>query len=239
MEDISKQIFHDDLDGTCSPKAGLQVPGLPDVTGQTEAARKLRCLVVQSQIFEILQRRIFEPFLFTTAYDGDGIYGVGDSLSMISGMIRAKSVNREQVWRSITMRCIYGSAYGRRAVAAVAGRVGEEIMARIQPLVSPTTRSLLSGEVRLVVKAAVELWRRCRLEWDWIHSTMPSMADWKPGMDTMFCVRPRIVRERMGSLDSKGSNHHGACVYLQGTGIREDSPLVIERRQELRAKATG
>lgn len=239
MEDISKQFFHDDLDGRWSTKAELRIPGLPDVTGQTEAAGKLRCLVVQSQIFEILQRRIFEPFLFTTAYDGDDIYGVGDSLSMISGMIRAKSVNREQVWRSITMRCIYGSAYGRKAVAAVAARVGEEIMARIQTLANPADRSLLSGGVRLVVKAAVEIWRRCRLEWDWIHSTMSSMADWKQGMDMILCVRPRIVRERMGSLDPKGSNHLQACVYLQGTGIREDSPLVIERRQELLAKATG
>lgn len=233
MEEISKHFFHESSGGRITTRTEFPIAGLPDITGQTEAARGLRYLVIQNQIFEVLQRRIFEPFLFTTAYDGYDTYGVDYSLSMIAGMIRAKSVNREGMWRSITMRAIYGSPYGRKAAAVAAGTISKEIMERIQSLANPTICAILFRAVRLVVKAAVQLWRRARLEWDLIHSTMPSTPDWERGTDIMLWVRPHVVRERMGSLDPREPNHGGACVYLQGTGIREDSPLVMVRRQEL------
>lgn len=211
-----------------------QISGLPDITGDSESARGLRCLVAQNQIFEILQRRIFEPFLFVTAYDGDGSYGVDYILATIAGLIRVKSVNRERIWRSITMRAVYGSAYGRKAAVAAAGRISEEIMDRIHTLAFPINSSVLLGAVRLVVKAAIQLWRRSRLERDWISSTMPLISGCERDSGTLFWVRPHVVRERIvGSVDSEEPNQQGACVYLQGTGIREDSPLVIARRQEL------
>lgn len=239
VEEISKHFFHDSFGGRITTRSEFQISGLPDMTGQSEAARGLRCLVIQNQIFEILQRRIFEPFLFTTAFDGYDTYGVDYTLSMISGMIRAKSVNRERIWRSTTMRAIYGSAYGRKAAVVAAGMISKEIMERIQSLANPTICTFLFRAVRLVVKAAVQLWRRARLEWDLIHSMLPSTPDWERGSDIMLWVRPHVVRDRMGSLDAKEANNERACVYLQGTGIREDSPLVMARREELLAERRG
>jgi len=239
VEEISKHFFHDSLGGRFATRSELQIAGLPDITGQSEAARGLRCLVIQNQIFEILQRRIFEPFLFTTAFDGCDTYGVDYTLSMIGSLIRAKSVNRERIWRSTTLRAIYGSAYGRKAAVVAAGVISQEIMERIQSLANPTICTFLFRAVRLVVKAAVQVWRRARLEWDLIQSTLPSTPEWERGSDIMLWVRPHVVRERTGSLDLGETNHEGACVYLQGTGIREDSPLVMARRQELLVERRG
>ncbi|KAK5062477.1 hypothetical protein LTR84_004549 [Exophiala bonariae] len=240
VEAISKQFLHDDLGGRAFTRNEFETSGLPDLMGQSECARGLRGLVMQSQIFRILQQRIFEPFLFVTAYDGDDNYGVDHCLAMIARLIRAKSVNRERIWRSMTMRAVYGSPYGRKAAVAAAGRISEEIMERLQTMAHPTNYDMLLRAVRLVVKTAIQLWRRSRLEWDWISSTMPPVPDRKRETDTMLWVRPHVARERiMGSVDGEESNQHGAYVYLQGTGIREDSPLVTARRQELLAGVGG
>ncbi|KEF60003.1 uncharacterized protein A1O9_04852 [Exophiala aquamarina CBS 119918] len=137
------------------------------------------------------------------------------------------------------MRAIYGSTYGRKVAVLAAGTISEEIMEGFQSLANPTISTFLLWAVRRVVKAAVQLWRRARLEWDLIHSTLPSTPDWERGTDTMLWIRPHVVRERTGSLDAKEASSKSACVYLQGTGIREGSPLVMTRRQELLAERRG
>ncbi|KIX01770.1 uncharacterized protein Z518_09497 [Rhinocladiella mackenziei CBS 650.93] len=244
VEEISKQFFYNSVTGVLNPRGGSPWIGVPDIMGASEAARGLRCLVVQSQIFSVLNRRIFQPFLFTSAYDECDLEA---SLSFVSRMIRVKSVHREAVWRTITMRAIYASAYGRKATGIAATSACQEIMHRIQSMTDTKLRSALLQAVRLVAKAAVQIWRRVRLEWDLIYSNMPSSSQtgetYDPS-DVLLWVRPHIVREIVttsteGEVDGDSERQNppiGACrIYLQGTALRQDSPLVLARRQELLA----
>ena len=136
------------------------------------------------------------------------------------------------------MRAIYGSAYGRKAATVAAGAVSKEIMERIGFWVAPWGSSLLFQAVRLIVKAAVQIWRRARLEWDVIHSTMPSVPEMlrnQSPAEVMLWIRPHVMREQL-SANTQQEPNVGAFIYLQGTAIRHDSPLVLTRRQDLITK---
>lgn len=234
VEEIAKRCFRDQLawDGIAARQQARWNFGIPDFTGDTLAARGLRYVFVQSQIFGILHRRVFRPFLLTSAYDGHDDFGLEPCLSMVSGMIGRKSLRREAVWRKLTMRAIFASAYGRKATEVVATCVSREIMEKIQAITGANARPPLLQAIRSVAKAAVQVWRRARLEWDLIYSTMPSTTETDldgSDADVMLWVRPHIVREELVSPTLRTAS----CVYLQGTAVRQDSPLVVARRQEL------
>ena len=83
VEEISMHFFEDNVDDSVAIRREIQISGIPDITGHSDAARGLRCLVIQNQIFDVLQRRIFEPFLFPFNYDEYDSYGVDASLSIV------------------------------------------------------------------------------------------------------------------------------------------------------------
>ena len=214
--------------------------GLPDISGRTAAAQGLRCLFVQNQIFSMLHQRVFQPFLLSSVYAGNDEYEPEASLAMVSKMIGAKSVRREALWRATTLRAIYASEYGRKAASELATGVSREIVEKIQFLALADGLPALQASVRSVSKAAVELWRQVRVEWKAVYSSMPSrlhMQNSHPA-DVMLWIRPHIVREGSSlvadvedSEPPKAPDRVG-CVYLQGTALSQNSPLVLARRQE-------
>ena len=250
VEEISKHFFQERPGGTASCRRECQPFGVPDIMGDTQAARGLRCLVVQNQIWDILNRRIFQPFLFTSDYALCSDFGKELKLSMVSAMIREKSVHREAIWRTITLRALYASAYGRKAASVAATGVSREIVEKIHAMTATENQPGLLQAVRLVAKATVQLWRRARLEWDMIHSSMPLASDTEGSYgptDVMLWIRPHIVRENLLSNvngDGEQSDQQeiktvSCYVYLQGTALRPDSPLVLTRRQEVLAGVGG
>ncbi|KAK5415147.1 hypothetical protein LTR07_001422 [Exophiala xenobiotica] len=220
--------------------------GILGVEGSASAAQDLRSLVVQSRIWMVLQRRIFEPFLFISEYGALERLGLGKSLAIVAWMIRRKSLRREAIWRSLTMQAVYASAYGRKAAAATAASVTMEIIQAIPAAMGATVveyNSALLYGVRLVAKAAVQIWRRARLELDSVRSSMPvAHATGRSGSptDVILWVRPHVTRE--GLMDELGfgkenavetySPSLGSHVLLQGTVLRHDSSLEPATSQE-------
>lgn len=215
----------------------------------------LRSLVVQNHVWSIIQRRIFEPFLFTAAYvEDEDDDGLERGLALVSQTIRGKSLRREAIWRTITMRAMYASPGGSKAARIVATRLSREIMDTIGPRHVDELRPALLQAVRFVAKAAVQLWRLARLEWDLIQSSMQSNTEtWREiygPPEVLLWVRPHIVREAVprGTIESQlqaGSLQHTtkmstSCIYLQGTALlQRGSPLVQARLGEVLAGAEG
>jgi hypothetical protein len=147
-------------------------------------------------------------------------------------MIREKSLRREAIWRRITLHAFYASDYGHEVAGAAATHANREMMEVLEAMTAPEDQPALLQAVREVAKAAVEIWRRARLELDLVHSSMPSTAN--AGAihgpdDVMLWVRPHIVSEHVDSNDRPTTT---SCVYLQGTALRQGSPSVLTLRQE-------
>jgi len=212
------------------------MPDMPDITGSTECARELRSLLAQHRMFEVLHRRIFRPFLFTTGDDGSDDCGLEELLTTISRMIRGKSVRREALWRAITLRAMFSSPRAKKSVNAAATATLNEIVEALTQLAPPERPDELLQALRAVVKDAVALWRQARVDPDTIRSSMPDTSHSHALGDVIFWVRPHVVCERTGILTAAGQDGEGemgTLIYLQGTALRRDSPLILQRRQEV------
>lgn len=221
---------------------------MPDVSDTTEAAELLRSLLVSGQVWSIIHQRIFAPFLFTSAYGTDGWDDLERILALLSANIRAKSFRREAIWRAIMMRAIYTGNRGRKAAMAAATGLSRDIMEAIGVSTLDGDMPGLLQAVRVVAKRAVQTWRRARLEWNFIHSVMPSTSDttWDDGAatspsDIVLWVRPHIVGEVVthsmyrdpGRTPARSSPQRprtpGRCVYLQGRVLRQNSRVTQAR----------
>jgi hypothetical protein len=140
------------------------------------------------------------------------------------------------------MRAVYASAEGRKAARTAAVAISKEIMHKIQWLANPEYHEALLEAIRCTVKAAVGLWRKARLDWGMVYSSMPSSLlsgqTYSAGAnDILFWIRPFVVHDRTCSLGEKSGegdgDKHVQEVYLHGTALRRDSPLVLARRKEL------
>ncbi|OAG39362.1 hypothetical protein AYO21_06378 [Fonsecaea monophora] len=246
VENVAEQFFRDQPCLNQFLLRAARLSGLPDMTGTTTVARALRSLFIQNQIFTVLHQRIFRPFLFTSSNDECDESGMETCLSRVSTMICAKSVHREAIWRAITMRALYTSSYGRKAASTVATSVSKEIVDKLQSMTLAEYIPGLIKAVRSITKAAVQLWRQVRVEWAAVRSSMSPKILKTEGTsspaDITLRIRPHIYRECFRTVDDVGRDSGppnmpptAACIYLQGTALCQDSPLVIARRRELMA----
>ncbi|KAJ9611811.1 hypothetical protein H2204_015174 [Knufia peltigerae] len=236
IEEVSKHFVIDRSREASSPGIFYDKAEVLGINDSAASSRDLQSLVVQNRIWTVLQRRIFEPFLFTSDYGALEQLGIGKSLKMVSWLMRRKSLRREAIWRSLTMQTLYASAYGRKAAAATALSVTKEIMRDIQAIMADDSHSALLCGVRLIAKAAIQIWRRVRLELDSVYSTMtmaPSPGEDASPSDVVMWIRPHITKEGlMGDWLSKNMTQSSgalgsSCVFLQGTALRPSPPLVL------------
>lgn len=207
---------------------------MPDISGTTEAACLLRSMVVQHHIFRILHSRIFSRFVFAPLddqYDADldGLFG------SLSQRIRRKSKRREAFWRSITLRAIYSDPAAKGSLSVLASSVLDEIMDDVEVLAGEDEAEGLRNALKIVVKSSIELWRQCQVETDVIRCMMPEFE----GEDVLLWVRPQVERERIGAVTSWSRDDDalgGSVVLLHRTVLSQDSPLVVERRNELKQR---
>lgn len=208
---------------------------MPDVFGSTKAARELRSTMVQHKIFKILQKRVFGCLMLGSLedqWDAD-LEGL---LSMLSRKIRRKSKRREAVWRSITLRALYSGSDAKDAQSFLASSVLDEIVDHIDALAGKEAGVELREALKIIVKSSIELWRQCLIETDRIYCTFPDVSSRETLSDVILWVTPRVERSCIGPPASWGqlnSTVGESRVLLQGTALRQDSPLVLKRYEEL------
>jgi hypothetical protein len=209
-------------------------PNLPELLGSTATATELRSIMVQHKIFKILQRQIFQPYVFV-ALDGYSDAETDQLLITLSRLISRKSVRREALWRSITMRAIYNSLKARETIGIKAASILGEVIEQVEDLATPSSRGPLVAALKEVVRSAIELWRQTQVEADRITSTMPDVSTINGLSSVLLWVRPHVVRERVALANMVGpvGLSETTTVLLQGTALRQDSPLVLKRYEEL------
>lgn len=215
----------------------LLEPNLPEILGSTNTAIELRAIMIQHKIFKVLHRRIFQRFLFVP-FEGQSEFELDQVLGGLSRLICQKSLRREAIWRSITLRAIYTSPGARDTVGVMAATILDEVLEHVEDLSTPSCRGPLAAALKEVVRSAVELWRQTQVEVDRISSTMPDISNRHSLSSVLLWVRPHIVRERIGRASMANWGQEDASlgetrVLLQGTALRQDSPLVLKRYEEL------
>lgn len=188
---------------------------LPSFLDNTAASCELRSAYIQHIISETLNRRIFQPFLFTLHNRPDK-ENADAYLQALSVDIRRKSVRRETLWRQQTLRAAYTASNAKQSINAVAGRVVNEIMQLITPFADPRPGRLdtLAVAVRRIVKLAAETWRLARVEREFILAFFPA-PDAEYAMNgewTEFGTRGSATTttstSRAGSGASSPTSHH-------------------------------
>lgn len=221
---------------------------IPHFMAATPAANCLRALFIQHKVYEVLNSRLFRPFIFTLEpHNRDmDIY-----LSNVFGQIRAKSERRASLWSQITLRAAFAGGSAKEAAKLVAATMVDEIIEEIQYFAVHSMRPVLVTAVRRIVKSAVELWRRARVERGIITAQFPSAPDdegieWQDApcslmgsghsrlQAPLFRTTVHIVRQPWHPEISFQDDHcMSPCVYLQGTAVFADSPVVLARWQEI------
>jgi hypothetical protein len=223
---------------------------IPDFMGSSDSAYELRSLYIQHKTWEVLNVRIFQPFLFTL----DRQYGGVDTfLLTLSRNIRRKSERREAAWRQTTLRAAYTVSHAKQSINLVAAMIVEEILTEIKHFTLRMEWQALRTAVQRVVKSAAEVWRYARVEREMITAFMPDVIeddqnDWfevseqqsqaqapfpapsKRAETMILRILPHIVRERVHT-DFLGKESI-PCIYLHGLALFSDSPTVIQCRHE-------
>ena len=216
---------------------------------QTNAARQLRAYYIQHKVFQVLTRRIFQPFLFILDC---GCGGVDAFLQRLSLGIRSKSERREAAWRQITLRTAYRGTQAKKATHLVGHRTVEEILREIKWFTDEDGWPSLTLSVQFVVKAAVELWRYAKLERELVTASMPSATglrgdEWldidhtssQVGRDferiLVLCVTPHVARDAVHKeyLLPQERSEIMPLTFLPGQALYHDSEVVAKRRREL------
>ena len=237
IEAVSKDYFSQPPEGSPLQLSMLLEPNLPEILGSTDTAVELRSIMIQHKIFKVLHRRIFDRSLFVP-FEGFSVFEFDRLLRSVSTLICEKSLRREGLWRSITLRAIYTSSEVKSVLGTTASMVIDELLQELLDLSTPSCREPLIFSLREVVRSAIELWRQTQVEVDRISSTMPDVSNRDTLSSVLLWVRPHIVRERIGGtgMASWGQDDltlGESRVLLQGTALRQDSPLVLKRYEEL------
>ncbi|KAL8849112.1 MAG: hypothetical protein Q9221_005881 [Calogaya cf. arnoldii] len=216
----------------CSPEIPSQVarclpPNLPPFLVDTPASAPVRITYVQSLISNIINRRIFQPFLFTYAELDSHFNEWGECL-------RNKSTKREAIWRQRTLHAAFSCASSKLKINTFAASVVDEVIAAIKPFAGRNKRDQLKAAVRKIIKTAAETWRFARIELPRILACPASDAGEGHEGEVLLSVFPRIERMALPrDLRLDGDDDDRGCVYTEGQTICSNSPAIIARRAEL------
>ncbi|KAI4258852.1 MAG: hypothetical protein L6R42_004879, partial [Xanthoria sp. 1 TBL-2021] len=163
-------------------------PNLPPFLVDTPASALVRIAYVQGLISNIINRRIFQPFLFTYAELDNHFNEWGECL-------RGKSTKREAIWRQRTLHAAFSCASSKPRINTFAASVVDEVVAAIKPFAGRTRREQLKAAVRKVIKRAAETWRLARIELPRIMASPASdMSEGRKEGQALLSIFPRIER---------------------------------------------
>ena len=208
-------------------------PNLPPFLDDTPASVALRVSYVQSLISNIVDRRIFQPFLFTYAELDSQFNEWGECL-------RGKSTKREAIWRQRTLHAAFSCPSSKPRINTFAAGVVDEVIAAITPFVARNIREGLKAAVRKVIKTAAETWRLARIELPRIMAS--SASDRSRGHhegETLLSIFPRIERVALPKdFRPDAEEDDEGCVYTNGQTLFSHSPAILARRAELGENVT-
>ncbi|KAL8772320.1 MAG: hypothetical protein Q9209_002532 [Squamulea sp. 1 TL-2023] len=199
---------------------------MPPFLVDTPASALLRVAYVQSLISKIINRRIFQPFLFTYDQFDDLFNEWGECL-------RDKSTKREAVWRQRTLHAAFSCPSSKPRINAFAATVVDEVIAAIKAFSGRTKREQLTAAVRKVIKTAAETWRLARIELPRISASPPSDTDTVQGRQPLLAMFPRIERVPLPKDFCPEAGDDLGCVYTFGQTLLDTSPAMLARRAEL------
>lgn len=206
-------------------------PNLPPFLVDTPASALVRIAYVQSLISNIIDRRIFQPFLFTYAELDNNFNEWGECL-------RGKSTKREAIWRQRTLHAAFSCASSKPRINTFAASVVDEVITAIKPFAGRTRREQLKAAVRKVIKTAAETWRLARIELPRIMASPASdMSGGGKDGEALLTMFPRIERVALPKdLRPDVDDNDVGCVYTPGQTLFSNSPAMLARRAELGEK---
>ncbi|KAL8652895.1 MAG: hypothetical protein Q9226_004081 [Calogaya cf. arnoldii] len=216
----------------CPPEIPSQVarclpPNLPPFLVDTPASAPVRIAYIQSLISNIINRRIFQPFLFTYAELDSHFNEWGECLGN-------KSTKREAIWRQRTLHAAFSCASSKPKINTFAASVVDEVISAIKPFAARNERDQLKAAVRKIIKTAAETWRFARIELPRIMAYPSSDTGGELEGEVLLSVFPRIERMALPrDLRLDGDDDDRGCVYTEGQTICSNSPAILARRAEL------
>ncbi|KAL8919146.1 MAG: hypothetical protein Q9172_005107 [Xanthocarpia lactea] len=206
-------------------------PSLPPFLVDTPASALVRIVYVQSLISSIINRRIFQPFLFT--------YDQFDSLFNEWGeCLRGKSTKREAVWRQRTLHAAFSCVSSKQRINTFAATVVDEVIVAIKPFASRPQREQLTAAVRKVIKTAAETWRLARIELPRISASPGSDGNGRQEGECLLPIFPRIERLPLPKDLRPEAEDDLGCVYTTGQTLFSTSPAILARQAELGENVT-
>ncbi|KAL8980903.1 MAG: hypothetical protein Q9205_004150 [Flavoplaca limonia] len=208
-------------------------PNLPPFLDDTPASVAVRVSYVQSLISNIVDRRIFQPFLFTYAELDTQFNEWGECL-------RGKSTKREAIWRQRTLHAAFSCPSSKPRINTFAAGVVDEVIAAITPFVARNIREGLKAAVRKVIKTAAETWRLARIELPRIMASSASdESEGKYEGEALLSTFPRIERVALPrDFRPDAEEDDEGCVYTNGQTLFSHSPAILARRAELGENVT-
>ena len=205
----------------------LKLPSnLPSFLVDTPAAARIRLAYVQSLVSDVIDRRIFQHFLFT--YDH-----FDDIFNTWSECLRSKSTKREAVWRQRTLHAAFSCPGSKERINKFARSIIDEIITAIKPFTHTSQTEDIRAAVRQIVKMAAETWRYARIELSRISASPATSTSGVPQEEPLLSIFPRIEREPIPSDFRIDSQDEAGCVYSPGQTLTRKSSAVLARRVEL------
>lgn len=180
---------------------------------------------VQSLISNIIDRRIFQHFLFTYEHFDDIFNSWADYL-------KSKSTKREAAWRQRTLHAAFSCPGSKERINKFARSIIDEVVTAIKPFANKSMREEMLTAVKKIVKTAAETWRYARIELSKI-SAHPATDSSEEEGELLLTIFPRIEREPLPDDFVPDTRGDAGCVYSHGMILSNESSTVLARRVEL------
>ncbi|KAL8693214.1 MAG: hypothetical protein Q9218_001926 [Villophora microphyllina] len=201
-------------------------PNLPPFLTDTPASSLIRVAYVQSLVADVINRRIFQHFLFTFD-DLDSVFNEW------AEYLYSKSTKREAIWRQRTLHAAFSCPSSKPRINKFATSIIDEILYVIKPFSDGNQKEQMLAAVKKIVKKAAETWRYARIELSRI-SALPAVT---PNMDqegeVLMTMFPCIKRDPLPDDLRPDVKDDAGCVYTAGQVLTRNSPTVLARRVEL------
>ncbi|KAL9582849.1 MAG: hypothetical protein Q9212_003063 [Teloschistes hypoglaucus] len=205
--------------------------GLPSFLTDTPASGPLRVAYVQSLVSDIINRRVFQHFLFTFD-DLDNIFNEW------ADYLGSKSTKREAIWRQRTLHAAFSCPSSKPRINKFASSVIDDILHNIKPFADKSKREQILGAIKKIVKTAAEAWRYARIELSRIRALPAVTPNTEPGGEVLLTMFPCIKRDPLPDDIRPNVRDDVGCVYTDGLVLTRDSPAVLARRAELGERIT-
>ncbi|KAI4199251.1 MAG: hypothetical protein LQ350_004711 [Teloschistes chrysophthalmus] len=205
--------------------------GLPSFLTDTPASGPLRVAYVQSLVSEIINRRVFQHFLFTFD-DLDNIFNEW------ADYLGSKSIKREAIWRQRTLHAAFSCPSSKPRINKFASSIIDDIVYIIKPFADKSKQEQILGAIKKIVKTAAETWRYARIELSRIRALPAVAPNTESGEEVLLTMFPCIKRDPLPDDIRPDVRDDVGCVYTDGQVLTRRSPAVLARRAELGERVT-